>query len=90
MTQLKKTVTVKTIGHEKTRVPVCLTAKADGTKFPPSIAFKGAKRETAAFDKEIKNCCIESSRNAWMNTELTHNWVNKVLGTFSLHRRYRL
>ena len=30
-----KSVTVKTTGHEKTRVSVCLAAKADGTKLPP-------------------------------------------------------
>ena len=44
-------MTVKTTGHEKTRVSVCLTAKADGTKLPPFIVFKGANRKTAALDK---------------------------------------
>ena len=84
----KKNVTVKTTGHEKTRVLVCLTAKAGGTKLPPFIVFKSAKRETAALDKEIKICCIASSPNAWMNTELTHTWMNKVFDTFSCRRRY--
>ena len=84
----KKTVTVKTTGHKKTRVSVWLAAKADGTKLPPFIVFKGAKRKTAAIDKEIKNCCIASSPNAWINTELTHTWVKKVLGTFAFRRRY--
>ena len=46
----KKTVSVKTTGHEKSRVSVCLAAKADDTKLPPFIVFKGAKRETAALD----------------------------------------
>ena len=36
-------MTVKTTGKEKTCVPVCLTAKADGTKLAPFIVFKGAK-----------------------------------------------
>ena len=63
-------------------------AKADGTKLPPFIVFNGAKRETAALDKEIKNCYIASSPNAWMNTELTHVWVNKILGTSPFRRRY--
>ena len=84
----EKIVTVKTTGHEKSRVSLCLAAKADGTKLPPFIVFKGAKRETGALDKEIKNCHIASSPNGWMNTELTHTWVNKVLGTFSFSRRY--
>ena len=52
----KKTVSVKTTGHEKSRVSVCIAAKVDDTKLPPFIIFKGAKRETAALDKEIKNC----------------------------------
>lgn len=83
----KKTVTVKTTGHEKSRVSVCLAAKADGTKLPPFV-FKGAKRETAAMDKELQSCYIASSPNGWMNTELTNIWVNKVLGAFSFTRCY--
>ena len=84
----KKTVTVKTTGHEKSRASVCLAAKADGTKLPPFIVFKSAKREVAAVDKEFKGRHIASSPNAWMNTALTHSWINKVLGTFSFTRRY--
>ena len=56
-------MTVKTIGQEKARVLFCLTAKADGTKLLPFIVFKGAKWETAALDKEIKNCWITSPPN---------------------------
>ena len=44
----KKTITLKTTGHEKSRVSVCLAAKADGTKLKPMVVFKGAKREVAA------------------------------------------
>lgn len=84
----KKTVTIKTTGHKKTRVSVYLTAKADSTKLPHFIVFNGVKRETAALDKEIKNCCIAPSPIAWMNTELTHTWVNKVLGTLSFRCCY--
>ena len=84
----KKTVTVKTTGPEKSRVSVCLAAKADGTKLPPFIVFKSANREVAAMDKEFKGYHIASSPNAWMNTALTHSWINKVLGIFSFTRRY--
>ena len=84
----KKTVSAKTTGHEKSCVSVCLAVKADGTKLSPFIVFKGTKRETAALDKEIKNCYIASFPNAWMNIDLTHAWVNKVLKTFSFGRRY--
>ena len=72
----------------KNLVSVCLAAKADETKLPPFIVFKSAKREVAAMDKEFKGCHIASSPNTWMNTALTHSWINKVLGTFSFTRRY--
>ena len=32
---------------------VCLTAKADGTKLKPFIAFQGAKREATALNEEF-------------------------------------
>ena len=38
-----KTVTMKSSGHEKCRVSVCLSARADGSKMKPFIVFKGAK-----------------------------------------------
>ena len=38
----KNTINMKTSGHEKTKVSVCLTAKADGTKLKPFIVFPGA------------------------------------------------
>ena len=60
----KKIVTVKTARHKKNLASVCLTAKVDGTKLPPFTVFNGAKQETAALDKEIKNICIASSSNA--------------------------
>ena len=52
----------------KSRVSVCLAAKTDGTKLPPFIIFKGAKREFAALDIGIRKCYIVLSPNAWMNT----------------------
>ena len=36
----KKTITLKTTGHEKARVSVCLAAKADGTKLKPMVVFR--------------------------------------------------
>ena len=49
----KKTITLKSTGHEKARVSVCLAAKADGTKLKPMVVFKGKKREVAAL-KQVK------------------------------------
>ena len=67
----KKTITLKTTAHEKSRVSVCLAAKADGTKLKPMVVFKGAKREVAALNQEFKRrAVVATSGNAWMNTEL--------------------
>ena len=54
----KKTITLKTTGHEKSRVSVCLAAKADGTKLKPMVVFKGAKREVAALNQEFKRRAV--------------------------------
>ena len=52
-----KSVCLKTAGHEKVMVTVCLAAKADGTKLKPFIVFRGAKRETKSLDEEYKQVC---------------------------------
>ena len=84
----KKTITMKTKGHKKSRVSVCLAARADGTKLKPMIVFKGAARETKVLSQEFKGqAVIASSPNGWMDTDLTHVWVDNVLGAFSFHRR---
>ena len=62
---------------------MCFAGKADKTKLPPIIAFKGTKRETDAIDKDSENYVIASSPKAWVNTELTRVWVNKIIGTLS-------
>ena len=36
-----KEVPMKSTGHDKIRVSVCLTRKADGTRLKPFIVFKG-------------------------------------------------
>ena len=84
----KKTVSMKTTGHEKCRVTTGLAAKSDGTKLKPIIVFKGAKREVEQLQKEYKNkCFIATTTNGWMDTDLTLSWVNTVLGQFSFRRR---
>ena len=83
-----KDIPLKTTGHEKVRVSVCLAAKADGTKLKPLIVFGAAKRESKALNDEFKpQCVIASSPNAWMNEDLTVQWINSVLGKFSFHYR---
>ena len=81
-------VGLKSTGHEKAHVSVYLTARADGTKLKPFIVFKGAKREVATLNQEFRGKCIlASSENGWMNTPLTLEWVQKVLGSFSFNQR---
>ena len=84
----KKTVSMKTTGHEKCRVTTGLAAKGDGTKLKPFIVFKGGKRDVEKSKKEYGNkCIIASSTNGWMDTDLTLSWANTVLEQFSFRRR---
>ena len=41
-----KDVPMKSTGHEKVRISVCLAAKLDRIKWKPFIVFRGAKRES--------------------------------------------
>ena len=73
-----KDIPLKTNGHEKVRVLVCLAAKADGTKLIHFV-FAGAKRESKALNDEFKTrCVVTSSANGWMNEELTIDWVRNI------------
>ena len=84
----EKSILLKTTGHEKSKVSVCLTAKADGIKLKPFIVFPGAKRETKQLNEDFKNnCYVASSVNGWMNGDLTRDWVQGVLGNFSFTRQ---
>ena len=48
-----KDVSMKSTSHDKVRVSVCLTGKADGIRLKPLIVFKGAKRESKALHVEF-------------------------------------
>ena len=70
----EKSIRLKTTGHERSKVSVCLTAKADGIKLKPFIVFLGAKRETKQLNEEYKNrCYVASFVNGWMNEDLTRD-----------------
>ena len=84
----KETITLKTTGHEKSRVSVCLAVKADGTKLKPMVVFKGGKREDAVLKQEFQQrAVVATSTNGWIDSDLTKVWVESVLGAFSFHRR---
>ena len=50
-----KSVYLKTTGHEKCMVSVCLAAKADGTKLKPFTVLHAIKRESKSLDEEFKS-----------------------------------
>ena len=84
----KLDVLPKSTGNEKLKVSVCLTAKADKTKLKPFIVFRGANREAAALNEELKSrCVVASSSNGRMNEELVLKFLRQVLGMFSFKKR---
>ena len=83
-----KDVPMKSTGHEKVRVSVCLAAKLEGTRLKPFIVFGAAKRESKSLhDKHKRQCSVASSSNAWMNEKLTLRWCDEVLGQFTFQKR---
>ena len=83
-----KTVSIKTTGHEKEKVSVCLAAKADGTKLKPFIMFTAGKRECAALNEQFRDkCIIKSDVIGWMNEQLTEEWIDSVVGRFAFGRK---
>ena len=84
-------VTIRSTGHEKDRVTVCLAAKANGQNLKPFIVFKGGKRDVKRMneDRHISGkCVIRSSTNGWMNESLMVEWVQYVVGRFSFAPRF--
>ena len=83
-----KDVPMKSTGHEKVHVSVCLAAKLDETKLKPFIVFDDAKREwKSLLDDYKRHCSVASSWNAWMNEELTLRWCDEVIGQFTFQKR---
>ena len=81
-----ETIQMKTTGHEKRKVSVCLTANADGKRLKPFIVFTGAKREVKELNFKGK-CFLASTCNGWMNDELTAQYLHEIVGKFSFSKR---
>ena len=82
----EKSIRLKTTGHERSKVSVCLTAKADGIKLKPFIVFLGAKRETKQLNEEYKNRCYVASRckEYWTSSHvLVGCWLGTLLNATS-------
>lgn len=77
-------VHLKSTGHEKSKITVCLTATADGEKKKPFIVFKRAKRDVKRLNEEYQSkCIVASSDSGWMDEALTEQYCCEVIGTFS-------
>ncbi|KAK0155316.1 Pogo transposable element with KRAB domain [Merluccius polli] len=81
-----RSVPLKTTGHEKSHLTVVLAAKADGTKLKPYVVFKGSVREVKAM-QNISGVVVASSKNGWMNEDLTADWLRKVVGKLNFGPR---
>ena len=71
------TVSLRTTGHEKAKITVCLTACANGDKKKPFFVFKGAKREVKRLNEEFRTqCVVATSASGWMTEELTEQEIS--------------
>ena len=84
----KKDIPIKKTGRENVRVSVCLAAKGDGTKMKLFIVLSAAKCESKTLQEQFKSqCSIASTKNGWINKELTFRRNNEVVGKFSFRKR---
>lgn len=74
-TKGKKTVLLKTTGHEKTRFTVVLTCLADGRKLKPMIILK---RKTLPKIKIPQGIFVHVHPKGWMDEEGLKLWINNV------------
>ena len=81
----ERSVPVRTTGHEKARFTVCLSAMADGRKLKPYVVFKGVRPIPEI--QKVSGIVVALSRNAWMNKDLTKDWVKRCWGTLNFGRR---
>ena len=54
----KKRIPMKSTGHEKSRVLVCLAVKADGARLKPMVVFRGAVRECKVLCQEFRTQAV--------------------------------
>ena len=83
-----KSVSLMSTGHDKQNVTVALSAAANGLKKLPYVVFKG-KGKTVE-DRELKTRCdivVAFSDNGWFNTDLTIDWLRRVMGALAFSQR---
>ncbi|KAI1723314.1 pogo transposable element with KRAB domain [Ditylenchus destructor] len=75
-----KDVTVVSTGHEKARVTVMLTARADGTKSRPYVLLP-RKRPVPKIEKDFgSRLHLAWAGRSWMNDEWTADFLRKTIG----------
>ena len=85
-----KEVPIKSTGHEKARVSVCLTAKGDGIKCKPFIVFKSKKKDVKRINEDkflASKCYVATTENGWMTEESTLLYRSKILGGLAFQQR---
>ena len=71
----RKTIFVKTTGHDKTRFTVVLTCMADGTKLKPMIIFKRKLMPKIKFPSGV---FVHVHDKGWMDEEGVKLWITNV------------
>jgi hypothetical protein len=80
----RKSIPIKSTGHEKARITVVLAAKANGDKLKPMIVFKGVRKEQGLDTVQgIATYLLKLmlSLKVTGNTKLLY-WYNNILGSF--------
>jgi hypothetical protein len=82
-----KEISVRTTGHDKLRVTVMLTGRADGYKCRPFVLLP-RKRPDKDIVERFKNKLILSwSGTIWMNDEITEEYLTKIFGPGVFQKR---
>ena len=63
---------------------IILTARADGTKLKPFVAFKGKGTRLIKELQKIPGIVVSS--NGWMNNSLTIDYLQSIIGSFSFSK----
>ena len=80
-----KDVPIMSTGHEKLRLTVVLTARADGTKCKPYVLIP--RRRPIPELESMRGVVFNYSGQSWMNDELTADYLRNVVGRFSFGKR---
>ena len=81
----KRSVLIKSTGHEKSRYTVVLCVMADGTKLRPMIIFKRKSKPKGEFPPGV---VVHWNEKGWMDEDACTIWLEKVWGLRPGHLRH--